>query len=418
MSSGRDADGSRQGAVPGPCGAQLPLPPAAVRGGLHDGDIADGQEETYSSVYDGAGCPNTPPATELHQPVGAAAMNGAESDAMVVAGILPLFYRIIPTSVDKGPAGTATRNYVTRDSDGARWFVKAYPAGTDLDAERRALELGQFARLGRIPVPVVRQTVDGGLIASADGMAVSVAAYVENAETAEGGLSGDRWAAVGETVGRLHRTLARHPAGPPRRVAAREVCDVKRARRRLVRLLARFAKGPPAPGFPAWARETAARRLDALPAVAAVVERLPASSTVQTVHGDLASPNLLLRGQQVAALVDFRPPGHRSPAWELGRIVLDPRTVLAQPQWPTGLAEAVAAYRAANPALPAEELLAVPRLAAGYLACSVYPLSEAVDDPAALTPELEAYGHNRQAATAELRERLTEAEEVLHALLH
>ncbi|MER5430279.1 phosphotransferase [Streptomyces sp. NPDC002588] len=345
-------------------------------------------------------------------------MNGAESDVMVAAGILTLFYRIIPTAVAESPAGTATRNYVARDSDGARWFVKAYPAGTDLDAERQALKLGQFARLGRIRVPMVRQTLDGDLIAAAGGMAVSVAAYVDDAQTAEGGLSGDRWAAVGETVGRLHRTLARDPAGPPRRVPGREVCDVKRARQRLELLLALFAKRPPASGFPAWARETAARRLDALPAVAAMVKGLPTSLTVQTVHGDLASPNLLLRGRQVAALIDFRPPGHRSPAWELGRIVLDPRTVLAEPQWATGLAEAVDAYRAANPALPAEELLAVTPLAAGYLACSVYPLSEAVDDPAAVTPELEAYGHNRQAAMAELCERLPEAEEVLHDLLH
>ncbi|GGZ25722.1 hypothetical protein GCM10010300_81420 [Streptomyces olivaceoviridis] len=345
-------------------------------------------------------------------------MSGAESDVMAVAGILPLFYRIIPTAVDEGPAGTATRNYVARDSDGGRWFVKAYPAGTDRDAERQALKLCQFARLGGLPVPVVRQTLDGDLIAAAGGMAVSVAAFVENAETAEGGLSGDRWAAVGETVGRLHRALARHPAGPPRRVPAWEVCDVKGARQRLGRLLARFAKKPPVSGFPAWAQGTAAQRLDALPAVAAMVKELPASLTVQTVHGDLASPNLLLRGQRVAALIDFRPPGHRSPAWELGRIPLDPRTVLAEPDWPTGLADAIAAYRAANPVLPADELLAVPRIAAGYLACSVYPLSEVVDDPAALTPELEAYGRNRHAATAELRDRLTEAEEVLHDLLH
>ncbi|MFE6412182.1 phosphotransferase [Streptomyces sp. NPDC057837] len=345
-------------------------------------------------------------------------MNGAESDVMIVAGILTLFYRIVPTVVGEAPAGTATSNYVARDSDGARWFVKSYPAGTVLDAERRALELGEFARLGRIPVPVVRKTLEGDLIAAAGGMAVSVAAFVEDTETAEGGLSGDRWAAVGETVGHLHRTLARHPAGPPRRVLAREVCDVRRARQRFDRLVALFAKRPPTSGFPAWAWETAARRLDALPAVAAMVKGLPTTLTVQTVHGDLASPNLLLRGQQVAALIDFRPPGHRSLAWELGRIVLDPRTVLAQPQWPTGLAEAVAAYRAANPALPAEELLAVPRLAAGYLACSVYPLSEAVDDPAAVAPELAAYGRNRQAAMAELCERLLEAEEVLHDFLH
>ncbi|OIJ91727.1 hypothetical protein BIV24_15775 [Streptomyces colonosanans] len=336
----------------------------------------------------------------------------------VVARILPLFYRIIPTVVDEGPSGTATRNYVARDSDGGRWFVKAYPASADLDAERQALELGQFARLGGIPVPPVRPTLDGDLIAVDGELTVSVAAYVENAETAEGVLFGGRWAAVGETVGRLHRTLARHPSGPPRRVPAREVCDVKRARQRLERLLASYTKRPPTSKFADWARERAAQRLDALPTVAAMLEGLPASLTVQTVHGDLASPNVLLRGEHVAALIDFRPPIHRSPVWELGRIVLDPRTVLAQPDWPTGLASAIAAYQAANPALPTEELLAVPRVAAGYLACSVYPLSEPLDAPEAVTSELEAYGRNRQAAMVELRKRLTEAEEVLHDLLH
>ncbi|MGC5530599.1 ABC transporter ATP-binding protein [Streptomyces sp. SR-10] len=54
MSTGGDADAIHPGAVPGPRGAELPLPPAAVPGGSHDGDIADGLEEAYWSVYDGA----------------------------------------------------------------------------------------------------------------------------------------------------------------------------------------------------------------------------------------------------------------------------------------------------------------------------------------------------------------------------
>ncbi|MFF5705173.1 phosphotransferase enzyme family protein [Streptomyces sp. NPDC012794] len=342
-----------------------------------------------------------------------------ESDAMVVAGVLALLYRITPAAVGEGPAGTATRNYVAEDGEGRRWFVKAYPRGTDLEAERQALALGEAARAAGAPVPAVRQTVTGEMIASADGLGVSVMEYIADAETAEGGLSGGRWNAVGEAVGRLHRALARHPVGPPHPVAAREVCDVERAERRLEELLARWAAAPPAPGgFAAWAYRTAAGRLAALPEVAARLEKLPATLTAQIVHGDLASPNLLLRGEEVAAVIDFRPPGHRSAVWELGRIVLDPRTVLARPdEWIPGLARAVDAYRAANPELPVEDLLAVPRVAAGYLACSVYPLSEPLDDPACLTPALEAYGRARQGAAGVLWERLEEAEEVLRDVL-
>ncbi|CAL9586342.1 hypothetical protein SUDANB106_05149 [Streptomyces sp. enrichment culture] len=342
----------------------------------------------------------------------------AQSDIMVVTGILTLLYRIVPVSVSEGPAGTATRNYLVEDREGGRWFVKEYPRGTDVAEERQALALGESARATGVPVPAVRRTVTGELIASAGGLSVSVTEYVADAQTAEGGLSGGRWAAVGEAVGRLHRALARHPAGPPRPVPVGAVCDVERAGRRLEDLLARWAAAPPSQGFAAWAHRTAARRLAALPEAAARLERLPVTLTAQVVHGDLASPNLLLRGEEVAALIDFRPPGHRSAAWELGRIVLDPRTVLARPdEWIPGLVRAVDAYRAANPALSAGDLLAVPRVAAGYLACSVYPLSEPLNDPAALTPALEAYGRARQEAATVLWERLEEAEEVLRDVL-
>ncbi|MDQ0765553.1 ATP-binding cassette domain-containing protein [Streptomyces canus] len=54
MSDGSDADGIRQAAVPAPRGGELPLPPAAVPAGPHDGDITDGLAEAYWSVYDGA----------------------------------------------------------------------------------------------------------------------------------------------------------------------------------------------------------------------------------------------------------------------------------------------------------------------------------------------------------------------------
>ncbi|MER6216703.1 phosphotransferase [Streptomyces sp. NPDC001674] len=342
-----------------------------------------------------------------------------ESDVMVVAGILALLYRITPTAVGEGPAGTATRNYVAEDREGRRWFVKAYPRGTELEAERRALALGEAARAAGAPVPAVRQTVKGEMIASADGLSVSVTEYIADAETAEGGLSGGRWDAVGGAVGRLHRALASHPVGPPRPVAAREVCDVERAGRRLEELLARWATVPPAPGgFAAWCAQTAKQRLAALPEVAARLEALPVALTAQVVHGDLASPNLLMRGEGVAAVIDFRPPRHRSAVWELGRIVLDPRTVLARPdEWIPGLARAVGAYRAANPELATEELLAVPRVAAGYMACSVYPLSQPLEDPASVTPALEAYGRARHEAAGVLWERLEEAEEVLRDVL-
>ncbi|MFG2483372.1 phosphotransferase enzyme family protein [Streptomyces virginiae] len=335
------------------------------------------------------------------------------NEVKVVADILPRCYRIVPTSVIRGPRGTATRNYLAEEHGGQRWFVKAYPPGMDLQGEQEALRLGEFARGSGVPVPAVRRSRDGELIVTAEGTAVSVSEYVDGAHTAEDGLHGRRWAAVGESVGQLHRALARHPAGPPRPVPASEVCDVERARRRMERLLAQYERGAAGGEFAAWARRATVERFAALPRVAAMLGGLPPMLTAQIVHGDLASPNVLLRGEEVAGLIDFRPPHHRSAAWELGRIVLDPRTVLAGPDWPVGLGEAVTAYREANPGLPVEDLLAVPRTALGYMTCSVYPMSEPVDNPDAVTPELERYGRARHTAMDLIAERLDEAEEVL-----
>lgn len=341
-----------------------------------------------------------------------------------MANLLSRAYGLVPTELVRGPAGTATHNLVATEDDGRRWFVKVYPETAEPDDEREALELSEFARNAGVPVPMIRRTVTGDLLAESDGAALSVAAYVEDARTAEGGLTGDLWAAVGEIVGRLHRILAEHPAGSPRVVPGREVCDVELARQRLELLLARSAeRGLDAPdtAFARWAVATAQRRLDQLPSTAALLRELPDGLTVQVVHGDLASPNVLVRGvgagSEVAALIDFRPPGQLAAAWELGRIVLDPRTVLARSDWPSGLATAVAAYREANPALPVEDLLAVPRVAAGYLACTVYPLSVPFRAPDAVTDELAAYGRARHEALGVLCARLDEAEQLLGDLL-
>lgn len=370
----------------------------------------------HAAEHPPAGRPPSGPAAERPRQAAGAAMS-TRSGVTVVAGVLALHYRILPTDVCEGPSGTATCNYVAQATDGRRWFVKAYPENTDLDAERRALELAEFAALGGVPVPGLRRTQGGDPLATDGGFSVSVTAFAEGAETADSGLYGERWASVGETVGRLHRTLARHPDGPPRRTPSREVCDVARGRQRLERLLARYAKQAPRSAFGAWARDTARERLDGLPAAASMLDALPSTLATQVVHGDLSSLNLMLENEKVAAVIDFRPPAHRSPMWELGRIVLDPRTVLSTPGWPTGLATAVAAYREANPAMPVKDLLTVPRVAAGYLACSVYPLSEPLDDPAAVTPQLEAYGRARHEALGVLCARMDEAEEVLRDLL-
>ncbi|WP_328940456.1 aminoglycoside phosphotransferase family protein [Streptomyces sp. NBC_00250] len=323
-------------------------------------------------------------------------------------------FGIVPASLAEGPAGTATRNYVAETAAGDRWFVKTYPAGTDLARAEAAAGLSEYARLCGVPVARARPVVDQErLVASYKGTALSVTAYVAGAVTADGQLVGRRWETVGATVGRLHRGLARHPLGPPALGARDRSFDPARARVRLADLVRRYEVEPPRSGFEQWASRTARERLAALPLVERLLEKAPSVTTSQIVHGDLSGPNVLLRGDRVAAVIDFHPPGRRDPMWELGRLALDPRTVLTQADWPEGLARLAAAYHELHPTLPVEELVSVVRLTAAYLGCAVYPLNTVADGLGPVTPSLEAYARSRALAAVELRERLDEAEEVL-----
>ncbi|MER5207601.1 phosphotransferase [Streptomyces sp. NPDC002825] len=331
-----------------------------------------------------------------------------------VTRMLASEFGITPASVTPGPSGTATRNYVATAKSGAAWFVKTYPAGTGRTRAESAAALSEYARLCRVPVARARYTVGRQQLVASDGeVSMSVTRYLGHTVTADGRLTGRRWEAVGEAIGRLHHGLARHRFGPPRLDARDRAVDPGRSRSRLEGLVHHYETDPPRTDFERWALETARERLAGLPAVERLLESAPERTISQLVHGDLSGPNVLLRGDEVAAVIDFAAPGRRSPMWELGRLALDPRTVLARPDWPEGLGRLAAVYHRHHPAVPVEELVSVVRLTAAYLGCTVYPLNTLVAGLGPVTDSLEAYARDRVEAAVVLRERLDEAEEVL-----
>ncbi|MFD3996126.1 phosphotransferase enzyme family protein [Streptomyces sp. NPDC058583] len=333
--------------------------------------------------------------------------------AMVTA-LLASEFGIIPDTVTEGPAGTATSNYLATTAAGTRWFVKTYPAGTDLRKAEAAAQLSEYARLCRVPTARALLTGDQQrLVASVEGVSLSVTSYVAGAVTADGQLSGRRWEAVGEAIGRLHQGLARHPLGLPRLGPGDKAIDPVRNRTRLEDLVRRYETAPPRSGFEQWALKTARERLAGMPEVEQLLEKAPKEMLTQLVHGDLSGPNVLLRGDRVVAVIDFLPPGRRGPVWELGRLALDPRTVLAHADWPDGLGWLAAVYHDLHPAVEVEELVSIVRVTAAALAMSVYPLNTVVDNLGPVTPSLEEYARARVQAAVVLRERLDEAEEAL-----
>lgn len=235
-------------------------------------------------------------------------------------------------------------------------------------------------------------------------------------ETAEGGIAGARWQAVGSVLGRLHRRLAEHPGAKPTRQPAVGVRDISKSLRSFDRVIDAYASRTRLSSFEQWAWEAAKERRGLLDRAGAILAELP-DLTVQIVHGDLASPNLMLRGDEVAAVIDFQPPSSRFTAWEIARIGCDPRTVMLGDDWIDGLAELLLAYRDEHPAAHVDDLVSSVATGCAYTLASTYPLAEPLDDPAAVTPSLELYARARHEAGLVMLERLPDVQERLRLRL-
>jgi homoserine kinase type II len=318
---------------------------------------------------------------------------------------------------DLGPAPAGTRNYLATTAGGEQWFVKIHPDTARAGVVRQAVALAQFAARGGVPVPRLLRTRQGDLVAQQDGMVLSAWAYLADATTAEAGLHGGQWQAVGRAVGRLHRRLADHPSAQPRLRPGHQVCDLVRARRRLDETIDAYRRKVWLSPFEEWALEALEQRRALLPRIADLLKQMP-DLTCQVVHGDLTTPNLLMRrGMEVAGLIDFLPPTPRFAAWEIARIALDPRTVLREGDWLTGLGQLMAAYRTEYRAARAEDLLYAPRAGVAYTLTSLYPLAAPLHAPHTIDTTLRTYAQTRHHAALMVLARLDETEETLRALL-
>jgi homoserine kinase type II len=316
-------------------------------------------------------------------------------------------YGVCAAEVHPVVAGTNTSNYRIVDDHRQHWFAKVYRG--ELERERAAIGLTEFAGRGGVPVAAVRRTAEGQIMSRR--LPMSLWEFVDG-ETAEGGLTGSRWPAVGTVVGRLHRRLAEHPAATPTLRSAEEVRDMVRSQRNFDRLIADFdARDDPSP-FEQWAGEAARERRALLGRAGAILAELP-GLTVQVLHGDLASPNLMLRGDQVAAVIDFHPSRPGFAAWEIARIGCDPRTVLLGDQWINRLGEFIDAYRDEHPAARTADLWSSVAVGCAYTLGSTYPLAE----PAPVSPSLEHYARARHQSALLMLERLDEVQQMLRERL-
>ncbi|MBK8215903.1 MAG: homoserine kinase [Myxococcales bacterium] len=184
-------------------------------------------------------------------------------------------------------AGTVNTSYVARLASGARVFLRLYEQQDPSGAAREAALLGRLAaRDVPTPGPLVR--ADGAYVTLVHGKALVAFPFLEGETTCQAGVTPTKLRAVGTALARLHLAVDGVPA--PRGRFERED---------LLRLVSTFGVHPSCS-----VRETApflARELSRDDGPAARDPSLPGG----LVHGDLFRDNVLFRGDELAALLDF-----------------------------------------------------------------------------------------------------------------
>lgn len=337
---------------------------------------------------------------------------------MAVADTLVLAYGLHPADITRIPEGTATDNYAVVDQAGRRHFAKVYRTREHLDLERASVELSEYCADGGVATARAARTREHKLIEAHGRQPMSLWSYVPHTATAEGGLRGARWAAIGTAMGRLHSRLAAHPGAPPTLKPGAAVCDVAASRDRFERLMHAYRHMRRLGEFETWALQAARARQAILGDVERTLASLP-QLTVQILHGDMAGPNVLFKNDEVAAIVDFRPPAPGYLAWEIARLGCDPKSVLdnSAESWLTGYTDLTLAYRDANPKASADDLVSSLRVGCAAMLCSAFPLSVPVERPHIVDAALEAYGRVRHEAALKLLDRLPVMEEALRNAL-
>ena len=194
-----------------------------------------------------------------------------------------------PRSVTLEPvhAGTVNTSYVARLGSGERVFLRLYEQQDPSGAGREAALLGRLAaRDVPTPGPLVR--ADGAYVTLVHGKALVAFPFLEGETTCQAGVTPTKLRAVGSALARLHLAVDGVPA--PRGRFERED---------LLRLVSTFRVHASCA-----VRETApflARELLRDDGPAARAPSLPGG----LVHGDLVRDNVLFRGDELAALLDF-----------------------------------------------------------------------------------------------------------------
>ena len=319
-----------------------------------------------------------------------------------LAETIATHYRRDVRSVARIPKGMGAINWLVRTSEGD-CFLKQYPPNADLAAEAAGLALSQEARAAGVPAPLVIPSGAGDLLWSNSDLGLALFEYLPGT-TSGVPLSCPEMAQAGRTLGRLHAGL-RDRSGLRDAAAEWLALDARRKGAAFERYLGVIESRKEPDEFDRRTVPFLHRRLALLPKAAALLSSLPPLAR-QVVHGDYGIWNILFRGGELVAVVDFRPPELFLPAFEIGRAALAPETMTADPGWPDKALAFVEAYCRANPRIGRSDVQFAPHVWAIQLVRSEYGVRQHYFGALERQADLDRFWFRRCQAADTLLDRL------------
>ncbi|GAA1457405.1 hypothetical protein GCM10009603_07020 [Nocardiopsis exhalans] len=325
-------------------------------------------------------------------------------------------YALSPVRLERIHGGQSTTNYRAMCT-GHDLFVKVYSRGAHLEDERQAIELTRVAGDDGVPTPRVRGSLDKDVLYRSGPVAVSVWEWINGRPELQG-LTRRQQEAAGHALGQIHRTFSRHLLSrePSPWVQEWYAPDVNAIRNCAEGLLDLARGGPRHEDFDVLAERTLTERLAMLEEVPGLLDEVPRGLTTQVLHGDYTAPNLLFDGEDLAAVIDFRPPVPYLVAWELGRIAFDPRIITLTDGWIDSAATLISAYQDTNPNVDLQDVLFCGRVILIQMLTSLYGVEQHYRSPGLLQDDLDQFWELRHQAARRLLENLETVESTLHRL--
>ncbi|MDG4763319.1 phosphotransferase [Solwaraspora sp. WMMD406] len=336
-----------------------------------------------------------------------------------IADVLACRYGLAPDRMVQLPIGQGTTNYRATCA-GHDVFVKNYPPGTDLAGEADAIGLSALAGCHGTPVAGLLRNHAGDLIDTSSRYAVSVWEWMPGAVVTTD-LTAGQARAAGATLGRVHAVFATLPAsiGPSSQAQSWLAVDLAGLAATVDRLAdiaeARIAAGSADP-FDAQAANTLAERRDAIGMIPGLMGDLP-KLTTQVLHGDYSPVNLIFEGDQLSAVIDFRPPDPFFVAYEIGRVAFYPNTVATTTDWLATARTLIDAYVRANPTVADDDIRACARVALLQLLTSLYGIKQHYLKPGLFQDALDEFWLLRHRAVSVLLDHQDDTDALLHDII-